>query len=101
MKDAFLMVPQPHPVKIKVNGGDYIVERNLPGQGLGARLWYLYLRKFMETQLNCTFCVEQKCLAKCAGGIFFIHVDDLMFVGDSAVWKEKVMKKFQEQFTIS
>ena len=64
-------------------------------------LWYLHLRKFLETQLNCTFCVEQPCLAKCDGGIFLIHVDDLMFVGDSAVWKEMVLKKFQEQFTIS
>ena len=101
VKDAFLMVPQPRPVKIKVNGEDYIVERNLPGQRLGARLWHLHLRKFMETQLNCTFCVEQPCLAKCDGGIFLIHVDDLMFVGDSVVWKEKILKKFPEQFTIN
>lgn len=48
VKDAFLMVRQPHPVKINVRGEDYIVEKNLPGQRLGARLWYQHLRKFME-----------------------------------------------------
>ena len=33
-------------------------------------------------------------MAKCDGGIFLIHVDDLLFVGDS-------LRKFQEHFTIS
>ena len=58
VKDAFLMVPQPHPVKIKVRGEDYIVEKNLPGQRVGARLWHQHLRKFMEDHLQCSFSAE-------------------------------------------
>ena len=56
----------------------------------------------METQLNCTFRVEQPCLTKCDGRGLLIHVDDLMCVGDFAVWQtEEGWKKFQEQFAIS
>ena len=39
------MVPQDKPVKIKV-GKEFLVERNLPGQRMGAKSWYiLVLRK--------------------------------------------------------
>ena len=37
VKDAFLMVPQDKPVKIKVGQEEFIVKRNLPGQRMGAK----------------------------------------------------------------
>ena len=39
-KDAFLMVPQEKAVRVKLQGEDFIVQRNLPGQRLGACHWY-------------------------------------------------------------
>jgi hypothetical protein len=45
VKDAFLMVPQDKPVKIKVGKEEVLVERNLPGQRMGAKNWYLCLKK--------------------------------------------------------
>ena len=64
VKDAFLMVPQDKPVKIKVGQEEFLVKRNLPGQRMGAKNWYLLLRDFMEKELQCEFCIEQPCLAK-------------------------------------
>ena len=40
VKDAFLMVPQDKPVKIKVGQEEFLVERNWPGQRVGAKNWY-------------------------------------------------------------
>ena len=64
VKDAFLMVPQDKPVKIKVGQEEFLVKRNLPGQRMGAKNWTLFLRDFMEKELQCEFCIEQPCLAK-------------------------------------
>jgi hypothetical protein len=47
VKDAFLMVPQDKPVKIQVGQEEFLVKRNLPGQRMGAKNWYLFLRLFM------------------------------------------------------
>ena len=32
IKDAFLQVPQEEPLRLKMQGGDFIVLKNLPGQ---------------------------------------------------------------------
>ena len=81
VKDAFLMVPQDKPVKIRVGKDEYLVERNLPGQRMGAKSWYNFLRRFMETDLKCQFCVEQPCLAKGPNSLFMMRVDDILFCG--------------------
>ena len=72
VKGAFLMVPQDKPVKIKVGQEEFLVKRNLPGQRMGAKNWYLFLRDFMEKELQCEFCVEQPCLAKGPHGVFMM-----------------------------
>ena len=101
VKDAFLMVPQDKPVKIRVGKDEYLVERNLPGQRMGAKNWYNFLRHFMETELQCQFCVEQPCLAKGPNGVFMLHVDDILFCGRTDWWKDGVLPEFQKRFTIS
>ena len=53
VKDAFLMVPQDKPFKIRVGKDEYLVGRNLPGQSMGAKNWCNFLRRFMETDLKC------------------------------------------------
>ena len=101
VKDAFLMVPQDKPVKIKVGQEEFLVKRNLPGQRMGAKNWYLFLRDFMEMELQCKFCIEQPCLAKGPHGVFMLHVDDIRFCGHAAWWKDVVVPEFQKRFTIS
>ena len=101
VKDAFLMVPQDKPVKIKVGQEEFIVKRNLPGQRMGAKNWYLNLRDFMEKKLQCKFCIEQPCLAKGPYGVFMLHVDDILFCGHAAWWRNVVVPEFQKSFTIS
>jgi hypothetical protein len=101
VKDAFLMVPQDKPVKIKVGQEEFLVKRNLPGQRMGAKNWYLFLRDFMEKELQCKFCIEQPCLAKGPHGVFMLHVDDIRFCGHAAWWKDVVVPEFQKRFTIS
>lgn len=64
VKDAFLMVKQESPIQVKLQGQHYIIERNLPGQRLGAKAWYLHLRKFLSDSMQFTWCVEQPCLCK-------------------------------------
>ena len=95
------MVPQDKPVKIKV-GKEFLVERNLPGQRMGAKSWYiLVLRNFMEKELQCQFCVEQPSVAKSPHGGFLLHIDDILFCGHAAWWKEVVVPQFQKRITIS
>ena len=55
----------------------------------------------MEKELQCQFCVEQLCLAKGPHGVFMLHVDDILFCGHAAWWKEVVVPEFQKRFTIS
>ena len=55
VKDAFLMVPQDKPVKIKVGQEEFLVKRNLPGQRMGPKNRYLFLKDFMEQELQCEF----------------------------------------------
>ena len=101
VKDAFLMVPQEKAVRVKLRGEDFIVQRNLPGQRLGARHWYLFLRQFLESEMDFKFCKEQPCLCRNEHEMMMIHVDDVMFAGETQYWKDVVLKKFQERFTIS
>ena len=90
IKDAFLQVPQEKLVMVSLYNQQYVIRRNLPGQRLGAKAWYWYFRKYISETLNCSWCVEQPCLAKCtADGIsncFVIHVDDLLLAGSRDFW---------------
>ena len=89
VQDAFLMVPQDKPVKIRVGKGEYLVERTH------------FLRRFMEVDLKCQFCVEQPCLAKGPHGVFMVHVDDILFCGQTDWWRNNAVPEFQKRFTIS
>ena len=101
VKAAVSMVPQEKAVRVKLRGEDFVVQQNLPGQRLGARHWYLFLRQFLEGEMDFKFCKEQPCLCRNEHGMMMIHVDDVMFAGETQYWKDVVLKKFQERFTIS
>ena len=83
IKDAFLQVPQAEPTQVDLRGTPYVVLKNLPGQRQGSKEWYWYFRKFLEEQLQFTFCSEQPCLARVAEAAVLMHVDDLLFCGSN------------------
>ena len=82
-----------------------MIRRNLPGQRLGAKAWYWHFRKYISETLDCSWCVEQPCLAKCvAGGIsncFLIHVDDLLFAGSRDFWEGKFLLAVTSKFNVN
>lgn len=101
VKDAFLMVPQEKAVKVRLRGSEWVVQRNLSGQRLGARHWYLFLRSFLEKEIDFKSCAEQRCLCRNEHGIMMIHVDDVMFAGETQYWQDVVLPRFQQKFAIS
>ena len=48
IKDAFLMVDQEEPTLVSIHGESFVIQKNLPGQRMGAKAWYQCLRKFLE-----------------------------------------------------
>ena len=64
VRDAFLQVEQDDPVLVYLQGEPFVIKRNLPGQRLGAKQWFLCLKTFLMEELGFTFCAEQPCLAR-------------------------------------
>ena len=75
--------------------------KNLPGQRQGSKEWYWYLRKFLEEELQFTFCSEQPCLARVAEAAVLMHVDDLLFCGSHHYFHEVFLPKCQQKFTVN
>ena len=78
-----------------------MIQRNLPGQRLGARAWYECLRDFLSKELEFEFCKEQPCLARNKSCTIIIHVDDIIFVGSRTYWQDVFLKRMSEKFSIS
>lgn len=72
VKDAFLQVPQEHIFKIRLNGQEFAVLKNLPGQRLGAKQWYWFFRKFATNAMQFEWCSERPCLARRDGNVFIM-----------------------------
>eukprot|EP00435_Cladocopium_sp_Y103_P011431 s2868_g3.t1 len=101
VKDAFLMVPQPEPLKIRVGNESFIVLKNLPGQRQGARSWCQFLRSFLDQTFGVEWCPEQPCLCRGTDFCLLTHVDDIMYTGSRRFWNETFLPSFQKAFTIS
>ena len=101
IKDAFLQVPQAEPTQVDLRGTPYVVLKNLPGQRQGSKEWYWYFRKFLEEELQFTFCSEQPCLARVAEAAVLMHVDDLLFCGSHHYFHEVFLPKCQQKFTVN
>ena len=105
IKDAFLQVPQEKLVMVSLCNQQYVIRRNLPGQRLGAKAWYWYFRKYISETLNCSWCVEQPCLAKCTpdgiSNCFLIHVDDLLFAGSRDFRNNQFLPAVISKFNVS
>ena len=100
IKDAFLMVEQEKKVQVTTHFGRYRINRNLPGQRLGAKAWFLHLTKFLKEK-GFTFCDENPCLARRDSSIFvLVHVDDIQMCGVKAEVM-KFVKELESAFKIS
>ena len=52
IKDAFLMVDQEKPMAVSLHNKLYRVKKNVPGQRLGAKMWYWSFRDFSQQALG-------------------------------------------------
>ena len=105
IKDAFLQVAQDRIIGVKLYNTQYLVLRNLPGQRLGARAWYLHFRNYVSEALDCVWCKEQPCIGRCTvNGVrntFMIPVDDLLFASSQDFWVNKFLPSMQSKSSIS
>ena len=101
IKDAFLMVDQEKPMAVSLHNKLYRVKKNVPGQRLGAKMWYWSFRDFLNKHLDMHRCIEQPCMAKNSHCCVMVHVDDVMFCGDGWYWENVFLKKLKEHYNIS
>jgi hypothetical protein len=101
VKDAFLQVEPEEPILVHIQNQPYVIQKNLPGQRMGAKQRFRHLRKYLSTKLNYSFCSEQPCLARNEESTIIIHVDDILFVGRKKYWQNTFLKEMGEKFTVS
>ena len=90
VNDAFLMVSQERVIRVELNSEGYVILKNLPGQRLGARAWYLHLHEFLSMPMNFEWCKKQPCIARSEHCAIVVHVDDILFCGSSSLWSKFV-----------
>eukprot|EP00435_Cladocopium_sp_Y103_P067384 s792_g30.t1 len=101
VSDAFLQVDQDKPVLVHLQGEPWVICKNLPGQRLGAKQWFQYLRAHLESTMNFEFSMEQPCMARTKDCTILIHVDDILFVGLKKFWNETFLPNMSQQFSVS
>jgi len=101
IKDAFLMFDQGKPMAVSLHNKLYRVKKNVPGQRLGAKMWYWIFRDFLNKHLDMHWCIEKPCMAKNRHCCVMVHVDDVMFCGDGWYWENVFLKKLKEHYNIS
>ena len=100
IKDAFLQVEQEVLVQVTTKVGKFRVDRNLPGQRIGAKAWFDHLTEYLKT-CDYVFSRENPCLGRRDDGTYLlIHVDDIMFCGMTEGVKKLIMQ-LKEKFNIS
>ena len=101
IKDAFLQVPQEEPLRLKMQGGDFIVLKNLPGQMIGAKAWFDYFSKFLAEELGFEACRLNPCLLRSKKAVLLVHVDDVMVKGESKYILQEFVPKVRSKFDAS
>ena len=89
------------PILVQLQGESYVIRQNLPGQRLGAKQWYLHLSKFLNAQMDFTFCAEQPCIARNDFATLIIQVDDVLYCGNKDYWENVFLAKMKSEFTVS
>ena len=98
--DAFLQVDQEHPVRCELQGCQYVILKNLPGQRLGARSWYLYFKDYLQQNFNFEFSDVQPCLGRTKNGVILIHVDEVLYTGDAEFFEKELLPVCQKRFSV-
>ena len=101
VSDAFLQVEQDNPVLVKLQGIDWVICRNLPGQRLGAKQWFQHLRAHLESTMGFEFSPEQPCMARTKDCTILIHVDDILFCGLESFWRDVFLPNMSQKFKVS
>ena len=101
VRDAFLQVDQDNPILVKRQGKQWVIKKNLPGQRLGAKQWFQYLRAHLEETMQLDFCMEQPCMARTKDCTILIHVDEILFVGLESFWDGTFLPNMSQKFSIS
>ena len=101
VRDAFLQVDQDNPVLVKLQGENWVIKKNLPGQRLGAKQWFQYLRNHLQETMDFEFSLEQPCMARTKECTIIIHVDDILFVGLKTFWRDVFLPNMSQKFSIS
>ena len=55
VKDAFLQVSQDEPILVSLQGQPFVIQKNLPGQRLGAKQWFLFLKEYLQSSMGFEF----------------------------------------------
>ena len=95
------MVDQEKPMAVSLHNKLYRVKKDVPGQRLGAKMWYWSFRDFLHKHLDMHWCIEQTCTAKNSHCCVMVHVDDVMFCSDGSYWENVFLKKLKEHYNIN
>eukprot|EP00435_Cladocopium_sp_Y103_P049113 s1418_g14.t1 len=101
VSDAFLQVEQDKPIRVNLQGESWVICRNLPGQRLGAKQWFQFLRSHLETTMGFEFSPEQPCMARTKECTILIHVDDILFCGLRSFWNDVFLPNMSQKFKVS
>ena len=101
IKDAFLQVDQEEPLRVRVEAGEFIVHKNLPGQRLGAKAWFDHISNFLKEKGNFESCDLNPCLLRNELAMLLIHVDDIMIAGSTYYIEKVFVPMIKEKFEIS
>ena len=63
VRDAFLQVEQNEPTLVHLQNEPFVINRNLPGQRLGAKQRFLHLQAFLKERTDFQFSAEP-CMAR-------------------------------------
>ena len=101
VKDAFLQIPQEEPTQVQTARGYYEVNRNLPGQRLGAKAWFDYFTDWLKER-GFKFSDINPCLGRKGEQMMvLIHVDDVMYVSAKDYMENTFFPDIRKKFDIS
>ena len=101
IKDAFLQVDQEEPLRVRVEAGEFIVHKNLPGQRLGAKAWFDHISNFLKEKGNFKSCDLNPCLLRNELPMLLVYVDDIMIAGSTYYIEKVFVPMIKEKFEIS
>ena len=101
IKDAFLQVDQEEPLRVRLEIGEFIVHKNLPGQRVGAKAWFDHISSYLKEKGGFVSCDLNPCLLRNNLAMLLIHVDDIMVAGTTYYIENVFVPMVKEKFETS